>query len=164
MQEVNTLEKKSKPFKKVWLVLLLLLPTLLSFFLFYVIFDNAKNSSGDIYNIRLSDFEGNTIAEERNLISDAPKDGVISLFFPITENLTAKVQIPEFIDRTKGFVATVDYMNVKNEYVFYFSVEDMLGYCVFNGESYKLADIDTRKFLTSTFSQTLYESAVPPQL
>ena len=108
MQETKTLEKKSKPFKKVWLVLLLLLPTLLSFFLFYVIFNNAKNLSGDIYNIRLSDLEGNIIAEERNLISNAPKDGVISLFFPITENLTAKVQIPEFIDRTKGFVATVD--------------------------------------------------------
>lgn len=164
MQETKTLEKKSKPFKKVWLVLLLLLPTLLSFFLFYVIFNNAKNLSGDIYNIRLSDLEGNIIAEERNLISDAPKDGVISLFFPITENLTAKVQIPEFIDRTKGFVATVDYMDEKNEYIFYFSIEDMLGYCIFNGESYKLADIDTRKFLTSTFSQSLYDSAVIPQL
>ena len=32
---------------------------------------------------------------------------------------TTKEQIPQAVDRTKGFVAMVDYMNVKNEYTFF---------------------------------------------
>ena len=164
MQEVNMSEKKRKPFRKIWFVLLLLLPTFFSALLFYVIYNNVNYSSGNVYDIKLFDLEGNQVAEEKNFIVDAQKDGIISLFFPITENLTVKAQIPEFIDRTKGFVATVDYMNVKNEYRFYFSIEDMIGYCIFNGESYKLADIDTRKFLTSSFSESLYASADLPEL
>ena len=164
MQEANIVEKKSKPLKRVWFVLLLLLPTILSFVLFYVIYNNVKDSSADIYHIRLTNFEGTVVAEERKLISDAQKDGIIALFFPITENLNTKAQIPEFIDRTRGFAATVDYMNEKNEYIFYFSVEHMVGYCIFKGESYKLADVDARKFLKSPFSQSLYDSAELPQL
>jgi hypothetical protein len=132
--------------------------------LFYVIYNNVNYSSGNIYDISLYDLEGNKIAEEKNFIVDAQKDGIISLFFPITENLTAKADIPDFVDQTNGFVASVSYMNTKNEYSFYFSIDDMLGYCVFNGESYKLSDTDTRKFLTSSYSESLYASADIPRL
>ena len=163
MQERNTSEKKGIIFRKIWFVLLLLLPTIFSALFFYVIYNNINYSSGNVYDIKLFDLEGNKIAEEKNFIVDAEKDGIISLFFPITENLTAEADIPEFLDRTKGFVASVDYMNTKNEYIFYFSIEDMIGYCVFNGENYKLADTDTRKFLTSSFSESLYVNADIPQ-
>ena len=164
MKEGNESSKKRRPFKKMWLVLLLLLPTFLSVWIFQIANNNANDSSGNIYNIKLFDLAGNTVAEEKNLIVEAEKDGIISIFFPITENLTTKEQIPQAVDRTKGFVAIVDYMNVKNEYTLYFSLEDMSGYCIFNGESYRLEEADTRKFLTSSFSQSLYANAEIPQL
>ena len=164
MNEGNVSSQKRRPFKKMWFVLLLLLPTLFSVLLFRIVNNNVTDSSENIYNIKLFDLEGNTLAEEKNLILEAEKDGIISIFFPITENLTTKEQIPEAVDRTKGFIAVVDYMDVKNEYTLYFSLEDMAGYCVFNGESYRLSDTDTRKILTSTFSQSLYENAKIPQL
>ena len=164
MNEGNVNSKKRRPFKKIWFVLLLLLPTLFSVLLFRIANNNVTDSSENIYNIKLFDLEGNTLVEEKNLIHEAEKDGIISIFFPITENLTTKEQIPEAVDRTKGFVAVVDYMGVKNEYTLYFSLEDMSGYCVLNGESYRLSDTDTRKILTSTFSQSLYANAEIPQL
>lgn len=164
MQEGNTSEKKGRIFGKIWFVLIVLLPTLFSVLFFYLVYNNINFSSDKVYDIKLFDIEGKKIAEERNFIVNAEKDGAISLFFPITENLSVKADIPDFIDRTKGLVATVDYMNAQNEYSFYFSIYDMVGYCVFNGESYKLADSDTQKILSSPFSESLYENAEIPQL
>ena len=167
MNETNTTEKvvdKKHNFsaKKIMLALVLILPTFLAIISFYMIYNNLYFSSSNIYDITLYGTDGEIIGEERNYLRNAEKDGLVSLFSPITENFKDTVKIPEDFDRTNHFRAEVRYMNVETEYDFYFSFDNMIGYCTVGLNSYKLSGSDTEKFLSSTFAEELYAAAVPP--
>jgi len=156
-------DKKSKiNAKRIISVLLLILPTLLAIISFYMIYNNLYFSSSNIYDITLYGPHGELIDSERNYLRNAEKDGLVSLFSPITENFKDTVRIPEDFDRTNHFRAVVQYMNTKNEYDFYFSLDNMVGYCTLGINSYKLSGSDTEKFLSSSFAEGLYSSSTPP--
>ena len=148
--------------KKILFALLLILPTLLAVVSFYMVYNNVYFSSSNIYDITLLGPDDVIIGHERNYLRNAEKDGLVSLFSPITENFKDNVKIPEDFDRTNHFKAVVKYMNVETEYNFYFSVENTVGYCTVGLNSYKLSGSDTEKFLSSNFAEKLYASSVPP--
>ncbi len=167
MNEQNVAEKhKDKKHKintrKIFLALLLILPTLLAVVSFYMIYNNLYFSSSNIYDITLYGPDGEVIDSERNYLRNAEKDGLVSLFSPITENFKDTVRIPEDFDRTNHFKAEVRYMNAVSEYDFYFSVDNMVGYCTVGMNSYKISGSDTEKFLSSSFAEGLYVTSVPP--
>ncbi len=167
MNEQNIVEKKKDKkgkisAKKILLALFLILPTLLAIISFYMIYNNLYFSSSNIYDITLYGPDGELIDSERNYLRNAEKDGLVSLFSPITENFKDTVRIPEDFDRTNHFRAEVQYMNTKTEYDFYFSVDSMVGYCTVGMNSYKLSGSDTEKFLSSSFAEELYLSSIPP--
>jgi len=160
----RVVENKNKFLRRIWQILLLLLPTIASVIGFFIIYNNVFFSSQNIYDIKLYDTQGNLVASERNFIRTAEKDGIISLLSPITENLNTVSNIPEYFDKRKHFKADVSYMNTKKEYDFYFSSTDVIGYCVFDSQSYLIGESDTKKFLSSRFSESIYDSSVPPQM
>ena len=148
--------------RRVWLILLLILPTLIAVFSFFMIYNNVYISPKNIYDISLYDFEGELIASEKNYLRNAESNGLVLLFSPITENLNETSSIPDTVDKSEYFKAVVQYMNTRREYYFYFSVDNVVGYCSFDGEGYKLSGSDTSKFLSSRFAESLYKNAVPP--
>ena len=156
--------KRKRPSRKIWLAILLLLPSLIAFVSFYLIYNNLYFSPSNIYDISLYDNEGNLLGSERNYLRDAEKNGLVILFSPITESLTESTAIPDTVDRSNRFHAVVKYMNTVNEYDFYFSVDNVVGYCSFNSNSYKLAGSDTEKFLSSRFAESLYSESIAPTM
>ena len=91
-------EKNSKiNVKRVISVLLLILPTLLAIISFYMIYNNLYFSSSNIYDITLYGPHGELIDSERNYLRNAEKDGLVSLFSPITENFKDTVRIPRIL-------------------------------------------------------------------
>lgn len=153
---------KKKTGRKIWLFVFLLLPSLIAFVSFFVIYNNLYFSPSNIYNITLYDEEGNEIASESNFLREAEKDGLISLFSPITEGLSDPVVVPDYASTAHIFHATVKYMNTVNEYDFYFFSGGGEGYCSYNGNTYIIGAKDVEKFLLSRFAESVYEGADPP--
>ena len=88
-------QKDKKIARKIWLAVFLLLPSLIAIVSFVVIYNNLYFSPSNIYDITFYDADGNQIASESNYLRDAEKEGLISLFSPITESLSNPVDIPE---------------------------------------------------------------------
>lgn len=162
MKDEVVSQKRKGRSRKIWLAIILLLPSLIAFVSFFLIYNNLYFSPSNIYDISLYDNDGNLIDSERNYLRDAEKDGLVLLFSPITEILTESTTIPDTIERSNRFHAVVKYMNTIKEYDFYFSVDDVVGYCTYNANSYKLAGSDTEKFLSSRFAESLYSESVAP--
>ena len=156
--------KRKGPSRKIWLAIILLLPSLIAFVSFFLVYNNLYFSPSNIYDISLYDTEGNLMGSERNYLRDAEKDGLVLLFSPITESLTESTTIPDTADLSNRFHAVVKYMNTVKEYDFYFSADNMVGYCSFNSNFYKLAGSDTEKFLSSRFAESLYSESVAPTM
>ncbi len=155
-------ESKKKTGRKIWLFVFLLLPSLIAFISFFVIYNNLYFSSSNIYNITLYDEEGNVIDSESNFLREAQKDGLVSLFSPITEGLTEPAVVPDYISTAHKFHAVVKYMNTVNEYDFYFFSGGGEGYCSYNGNTYIIGAKDVEKFLLSRFAESVYENSDPP--
>ncbi len=165
-ENITVHTNQDKPHKsrarKFFLVVLLVFPTLLAIISFILVYNNLYFSPSNIYDITLYGPDGEIIDSERNFLRNAEKDGLVLLFSPITENFKDTTRIPEDFDRSNHFRAEIQYMNMKNEYDFYFSIDEMLGYCTTGINSYKLGGSDTEKFLSSRFAESLYENAKPP--
>lgn len=164
MKDEVVSQKRKGRSRKIWLAIILLLPSLIAFISFFLIYNNLYFSPSNIYDISLYDNDGNLIDSERNYLRDAEKDGLVLLFSPITESLNESTAIPDTIDRSNRFHAVVKYMNTVKAYDFYFSVDDVVGYCSYNSNSYKLAGSDTEKFLSSRFAESLYGESVAPMM
>ena len=158
---VGNNKNKSKA-RKAAIVILLVLPTLLAIVSFFLLYNNLYFSPSNIYDITLYGPDGELLGSERNFLRNAEKDGLVSLFSPITDSLKDTTRIPDDFDRTNHFRAEIQYMNMKNEYDFYFSFDDLTGYCTSGINSYKLAKSDTEKFLSSKYAESLYSVATPP--
>ena len=89
--------------RTVWFVLLLLLPTLIAVFSFFMIYNNVYISPKNIYEISLYHSDGTFIASEKNYLRNAESEGLVSLFSPITEELSEITQIPDSIDKSEYF-------------------------------------------------------------
>ena len=153
---------KKKLGRKIWFVIFLLLPSLIAFFSFFIIYNNLYFSPSNIYDITLYDSEGNVMGEEKNYIREAEENGLVSLFSNITENLTEPMDISEHISTAHKFHAVVKYKGLINEYDFYFFSDKTEGYCYHNENGYLLSSGEVENFLSSSFAEELYETANIP--
>ena len=155
-------QKDKKTARKIWLAIFLLLPSLIAVISFVVIYNNLYFSPSNIYDITFYDAEGNQIAAEQNYLRDAEKEGLVSLFSPVTESLSNPVDIPENAENTYKFYAVVKYQNAVNQYEFYFLPDTLEGYCRHNGNGYKILGSVVEKFLLSRFAENIYDNSEPP--
>ena len=131
--------------RKFFHIVLLVFPTLLAIVSFILVYNNLYFSPSNIYDITLYGPRGELIDTERNFLRNAEKDGLVLIFSPITDNFKDTTRIPEDFDRSNHFRAEIQYMNMKTEYDFYFSVEDRVAYCTTGINSYKLGGSDLHK-------------------
>ena len=153
---------KKKLGRKIWVVIFLLLPSLIAFVSFFIIYNNLYFSPSNIYDITLYDSEGNVMGEEKNYIREAEKNGLVSLFSHITESLTEPTDISEYITDAHNFHAVVKYKGLVNEYDFYFFSDKTEGYCYHDENGYVLSSSEVENFLLSSFAEGIYEVADIP--
>ena len=154
--------KKKKVARKIWLSVFLLLPSLIALVSFVIIYNNLYFSASNIYDITFYDAEGKVIGSEKNYLRDAEKDGLVALFSPVTESLSTVVSISEHTEPAHKFYATVKYMNAVNEYEFQFYPSAREGYCIHDGNAYRMVGSVVEKFLLSRFAENIYDNAEPP--
>ncbi len=164
-ERVHAMFKRRKPLKHIAIALCILLPTLLAAFSFFMLSDRYGFSYDNLYDITLYDKNGEVIESEKGYVNRSDEESLISLFASITENLKKGSSLPAFLDTSNCLVAYIDHQGTKNEYKFYFSFDDGLGYCTLNGaRTYLLDDKDTERILSSGYAESFYSSATPPKL
>ena len=162
-QSISELKNgKRKLGRKIWFVIFLLLPSLIAFVSFFIIYNNLYFSPSNIYDITLYDSEGNVMGEEKNYIREAEKNGLVSLFSHITESLNEPTDISEYITDAHNFHAVIKYKGLVNEYDFYFFSDKTEGYCYHGENGYVLSSGEVENFLLSSFAEGLYETADIP--
>lgn len=156
--------KEKEPTKRLWLILLISLPSIVAILAFFIVSNNYYLSPEKKYEITVYDSNYNVIASDSRYPERAPDDSAVALFFDITSDLSRTSTLPAFIDQNNYIKADVKYMNAVGEYFVYVSVEDRIGYLSYAGNTYLISDQNTEKLLSSKYSQSFYSSAVPATL
>ncbi len=162
----KSVKRSKRSFGMLILVAVVLLPTLFAVVLFALISDGfILDSQRSLYEIRLYDTEGGLIGEDSSYIDEAEEGSIVALFSPITTSFAQTTELPDTLNKDKHFKALISYEGYTDEYTFYLSTTDDVGYCTVNGKKhYRLDDESVHSILSSKFAEIFYKTAVPPTL
>lgn len=157
---------RGKRIKTVIIASVILLPTLFAIILFALISNGILSGSDKlVYDIRIYDTAGKLIGEDSSYPNDAEEGSIVALFAPITRGFAATTELPDTLDMSRNFKAIITYEGNTDEYVFYLSTIDDVGYCTVNKKkNYRLTDEDVQSILSSKFAEVFYNTSVPPSL
>ena len=144
-------------------ILALTLPAAVALTSFYS--ENLKNSkiAGDLMTVSVYDEEKNLLHTERDSRTAAPQNSLVGIFDSILREMTPLEEI--LPQPGKSILAVIEYNGEKRELVCYFSKNEGESFCVEGYETaYRISDADCAVFLSTVFSETLYDSATPPRL
>ena len=157
---------KIRSFRFIAVIAVILLPTIIALVAFALISDGFDfGAEKSLYEIKLYDTEGNLIDEDIAYPDEAKEGSVVALFSPITAGFSETTELPEDLNREVFFRALITYDGFTDEYVFYLSTTDDVGYCTVNQKKhYRLTDINVHSILSSKYAEIFYKTAVPPTL
>jgi len=158
--------QKRRTFKTVLLLALILLPTALAIVAFVLISDGFTfGAEKSLYEVKIYDTEGLLIDEESAYIDEAEEGSIVALLAPITTGFTGTTELPEDLDTTNHFRAEITYEGYTDEYLFFLSSTDDVGYCtVTMKKHYKLSTESVHNILSSKYAEIFYKTATPPTL
>ena len=165
-QESELRPKKRSSVKTLILIALILLPTLFAIVAFILISDGFTfGSERSLYQVKLYDTEKQLIGEDSAYVDEAKEGSIVALFAPITTGFAGTTDLPEDLDMTKHFRAIITYEGYTDEYIFYLSTTDDVGYCTVNGRKhYRLSTESVHSILSSKYAEIFYKTATPPTL
>lgn len=159
-------QKKNRPLKMLAVVALILLPTVFAFVAFTLISDGFSfGEKKSLYEIQIYNDAGILIDEDSAYPDEAKQGSIVALFSPITGGFKETTELPETLNKESYFRAMITYEGYTDEYVFYLSTTDDVGYCTVNQKKhYRLNDRNVHNILSSKYAEIFYKTAVPPTL
>ena len=157
---------RKRPFRILAVIALILLPTIIAIVVFSLISDGfTPGTKRSLYEVKIYDTEGKLIDEDSAYPYEAKEGSVVSLFYPITTGFRETTVLPDNLNKENFFRALITYEGYTDEYVFYLSTFDDVGYCTVNQKKhYMLTDINVDNILSSQYAEVFYKTAVPPKL
>ena len=161
-------DKKNAPIKSkitITVILSLLLCIPIAWALINAKLVDSKGFLGTPFSISLYDRSGNAIISDSAMVEYASPRSAVSIFNNILTNMQ-KENIGSVDPSTLGdpFTADINRSGLQEKYKFYFYEKDTC-YCVDqNNQVYMILQQDANSFLNSSYSESIYASATPPQL
>jgi len=119
---------------------------------------------GTQFEISLYDTQGNLITTDSSLAEYSSSSSVVSMFHQILTNMQPSTEQVDLSYFNLPINAIIKQNQVEEKYTFYFS-DSSTCYCTAtSGQVYSISQEDANVFLSSTYSEAVYPTAIPPIL
>ncbi len=90
---------------------------------------------------------------------------LISFFMEMNENATGIVALPDSLMTAKSYKVTISTSLKNEEYLYYFSPDPTTNYYVSSGGSvHHIAEADAKRFISTVYAESIYETSTVPAL
>ncbi|MBQ8140884.1 MAG: M23 family metallopeptidase [Clostridia bacterium] len=160
----NKTAKKNKLYLLVIIAVLVFIPAILAFINYSI--ESNKSTPLTDKAVKVSLYDGDALLfEETEDPERALPESLVYIFDSVIKNLTEASETPRNLYGEKMLLAVVAKSDTEASYKCFFSENSGSSYCVDGANKiYLISDDDALAFMSSSYSETLYDSSVPPKL
>lgn len=151
--------------KYIILGIVVLIPGIIAVLNYVFVTNGIQFEMPDVYYVTLYDYKDEVIADERDVPKYSSSSSLVNIFYTMSERIsrTSSFSPPE--ESENAVRAVIKSADSEREYRCYFSFYEDSSYCTDpTGQVYKIDDRDVVKFLSSKYSEIMYDTAEPPQM